>query len=431
MRFLRQIPWRAGLFFVGVLLLTACTPTYNEDNIVESIQEQAWQDWGVEVDQVKLEDKHLGVIYQADRLMGEDGKVHPETESEIGNLVRTVERILFSSDLEVDRVSVTAASWDIPYLVGFERDLQTIRKRHLGIVPWQSVKDSTQFQTYPAWHWEPFDTPYGLFSDLSDEALSETLSALVLEKYHLENKVLVNQNALGVVVRQARIWELGELEADAEARLNRALTLATQFALMSGRDFDFAVGILMGGDSDINVHRIGQIATAKQWVMEEITHDDYLAQAEERRTPFWEWHGFGKATLHSEEEFVAQMTAEIQKRLNLRPNFVNDGITQSIQLPVGQSVLEELKNAPPPDNLQRFWPLLERTFLNTHTLGNQLQVAFVTAPDQAICYHRHLQDSLRYYQDELEEAEYAARLERRYDQDCITHQQVEIDAQNP
>jgi len=428
---LKQTGWQVGVMLLVGFLLTACTPTYNEDNIADAIVEQVRRDWQVEVAEIKLENGHLGVLYVAEQLLGEEGKIHPDTESQIVNLMRTVERILFSSDLQINRISVTAASWDIPYLIGFERDFETTRKRRVGIVPWQEMIDSTEFRTYPAWYWEPFATPYGLFADIPDEDLGDTLSALILEKYRLDNKVLINHNTLGVVVRQARIWEQNQLEEEADARLTNALTLATQFALMSGREFDYVVGILMGGDSDTNIHRIGRIDEAQRWIREEITREDYLASAEERRTPFWEWYGFGKAALNTQETFVEQMTAEIQKRLNLRPTFVNDGMIQSIQLPVGQSLLEELKQTPPPENLQRFWPLLERTFLNTRILGNQLQVSFVAGPDRAICYHRHLEDSLRYYQRQLEAVEYAARLERRYDLDCITHQQADIDVANP
>lgn len=93
------------IFFIIPLLTSACAPTYPKEKVIESIIKISREKYEVEVE-VKQINKTICVLVPGEDFFGiDDGArlvFNPEKEKKLNELLFSIPRILFNSDIEVD-----------------------------------------------------------------------------------------------------------------------------------------------------------------------------------------------------------------------------------------------------------------------------------------------------------------------------------------
>lgn len=408
-----------SLLFWASLLLSACQPTYSSQDLIIHIPREIKDDWGIQIDDVRMENGHLGIVFKTANLWAEDGALTQSAKDEIANTGRTIERVLASSDADVERLSVMTTSADSTLNVYFERDYAEIRKKRVGAVAWQNIINTDLYDTVPAWRWEAFDRDYAYYQEQDPTRLAEILQDKIRAQTKLDVTVSIADRTLGILIRVARMREGELLNPEAEARVNALLSEGGLFAMKSVYPLDVVTVTIMGSDSDTNVYRTDRSSNSRARVLEEIDQLTHLARIEQGTTPFWEWKEFGVVNLYTDENMLALIQQEGSSQLESVPNLTLEGdrLTILIDFPTAELPLpiSFLQN----DNVLKFLARAERILLLGTTKPAMLQLSFRAMSGKVSCLQRNMQDAIDHVLGNLTTVEYLDHIAIAEDDTCL------------
>jgi len=286
--------------------------------LAETVVREINEDWGIEVRAVRERDGAFGVFYIEDSLWDEDGRLQTQADGHIAGLLRTMERVIISSDAEIDTISVTVAGDDSVKNLQFERPFREIRQKRAGAIAWQNVFDAEEAETIPCWRWELFDENIYIHAGLDEEQLSTQVRELIAEKTGLKAQVALVNGTLGIAFREAKMWEEQELAEKTDLLLDQFLLYAANSALKSDLDIKRLSVTVNGNDSEVNLTRAVAMEDIRAWVTDAIDRDTLLAGAVQTRSRYWEWDVFGRLPWYTDEEVRTALQQEIRLRAGMQ-----------------------------------------------------------------------------------------------------------------
>ena len=237
---------------IPLLGLTGCQTTYHQRDFATLIPKTITQDWGVAVDQFKLENGNAGVLIRLDSIWDNQGKLTPAAHSIILGCSRSIEKILVSSDATAKVISVTATTADYFNNVYFERSYSKIRQSRAGAISAKDLYKDDQFKLVPDWQWGPFSDNYVYYPNYSFSQIQALIETRALAQYGLNVKSEIDGDKWLVYTRVSRLLDNNVLAVDISDKMLNILNATEVIATKVDHPPASISVTAIGGDTDLN-----------------------------------------------------------------------------------------------------------------------------------------------------------------------------------
>ncbi|HDS11543.1 MAG TPA: hypothetical protein ENN77_01415 [Candidatus Wirthbacteria bacterium] len=373
--------------------------------MIETLQSEIEKDWGKRPSDIKIEDKTIGIFFKVERLWDDQGQFDQKVYEQMINIQRTVERVVISSDLDLETISVTASGEDSLKNIVHRRSFEEIRKKRAGVVAWHQVFNEDQIEQMPCWEWAEFDQAVYHYEISQLDDLLDLIQEKILINLGLSVQIALSEDgqSLGISFLESVLWSDDLVLPEVNNRILAILQQALLILIKSPNPVEKVNITAVGLDSWYNFTVTDEVENMRLRAQAALTPQEHRERITEQSNMFWQWPVGGVVSFYNQDMLMGKSIQTVKRRLNQPINPSLDQERLQIEVFFYDDLPDYLQADP---IIQRIMHSLEDLVLLSGQKIDTIQMRLKTHHNQ-ICWQQSLDTARTYRMGLMDEAEYA------------------------